>query len=121
MTPTQTLLKSIREKQAERDRLLATLDLWASVQAQGITVDTVDTFGYDPTWIDPKQRFEIRRTRIRGLPDPITGKAYPRFSDTPHLYPGERLPNGHHTCEVYNYVRLKSGERVRLDPMLKAV
>jgi hypothetical protein len=119
MTEAQTLLTSIREKQAERDRLLATLDLWASVQAQGIAVDTVDTFGYEPTWIDPKLRYAIQRARMGGKPDPITGKRYPPFG--PRLYPGERLPNGHYTCEVYNYVRLKSGEKVRLDPVLKAV
>jgi len=39
----------------------------------------------------------------------------------PHPYTGERLPNGHYLPKVYNFVRLKDGSRMKLDPMLEAV
>ena len=55
-TPVQKLLASIREKQAERDRLLRELDRWAAVQAQGINIDTADLWGFEPEWLTPKQK-----------------------------------------------------------------
>jgi hypothetical protein len=106
MTPAQKLLADIREKQAERDRLLRELDLWAAVQAQGIVVDAVDRWGFEPEWQTPKQKADAQRAVMLGKP---------------HPYTGERLANGHYLPRVYNFVRLKDGSRVRLDPMLEAV
>jgi len=106
MPSVQKLLADIRQKQAERDRLLRELDLWAAVQAQGIAVDTVDRWGFEPAWLTPKQTVEAQRAVMAGKPHPHTG---------------ERLPNGHYLPKVYNFVRLKDGSRVRLDPMLEAV
>lgn len=106
MTPAQKLLADIRQKQAERDRLLRELDLWAAVQAQGIAVDTVDHWGLDPALLTPRQVADARLAVIRGRP---------------HPYTGERLANGHYLPKMYNYVRLKDGSRVKLNPMLEAV
>ena len=106
VTPAQKLLADIRAKQAERDRLLRELDLWAAVQAQGIAVETVDCWGFEPEWLTPKQKAEAQRAVTVGKP---------------HPYTGERLANGHHLPKVYNFVRLKDGNRVKLDPMLEAV
>ena len=106
MTPAQKLLADIREKQAERDRLLRELELWATVQAQGIVVDTVDRWGFEPEWLTPRQKADAQRMVM-------LGKAHP--------YTGERLANGHYSPKVYNFVRLKDGSRVKLDPMLEAV
>ena len=106
MTPAQKLLAGIRQKQAERDRLLPQLELWATVQAQGIAVDTVDRWGFEPEWLTPRQKADARRAVMLGKP---------------HPYTGERLPNGHYLPKVYNFVRLKDGSRMKLDPMLEAV
>lgn len=106
MTPAQQLLTDIRQKQSEHDRLLGELELWAAVQAQGIVVDTVDRWGFEPEWLTPKQKAEAQRAVMVGKP---------------HPYTGERLPNGHYLPKVYNFVRLKDGSRVKLDPMLEAV
>jgi len=106
MTPAQKLLAGIRQKQAERDRLLRQLELWATVQAQGIAVDTVDRWGFEPEWLTPRQKADARRAVMLGKP---------------HPYTGERLPNGHYLPKVYNFVRLKDGSRMKLDPMLEAV
>jgi hypothetical protein len=106
VTPAQKLLASIREKHAERDRLLRELDLWAAAQAQGITVDTVDCWGFEPALLTPRQVTDARLAVMRGRP---------------HPYTGERLANGHYRPKVFNYVRLKNGSRVKLDPMLEAV
>ncbi len=102
----QKLLANIREKRVHRDRLLRELDLWAAIQAQGIAVDTVDCWGFEPEWLTPKQKAEAQRAVM-------LGKSHP--------YTGERLANGHYAPKVYNYVRLKDGSRVKLDPMLEAV
>ena len=106
MTPAQKLLADIRVKQAERDRLLGELHLWAAVQAQGIAVDTVDRWGFEPEWLTPRQKADAQRAVMLGKP---------------HPYTAERLPNGHYMPKVYNFVRLKDGSPVKLDPMLKAV
>jgi len=106
VTPAQKLLADIREKQANRDRLLRELDLWAAVQSQGIAVDTVACWGFDPAFLTPRQRADAKRAVLRGSPAPYTG---------------DRLANGHCRPKVYNYVRLKDGSRVKLDPMLEAV
>jgi len=105
-TPAQALLASVREKQAEAARLYRTLDLWAAVQAQGIAVECVEAFGFDPGLLTPRQRADAQRAVMRGQPDPYTG---------------ERLANGHYRAKKLNYVRLKDGRRVQLDPMLDAV
>jgi hypothetical protein len=110
-TPAQALLASVREKQAEAARLYRTLDLWAAVQAQGIEVECVEAFGFDPApttaWCPtPRQRADAQRAAMRGQPEPYTG---------------ERLANGHYRAKKLNYVRLKDGRRVQLDPMLDAV
>lgn len=106
VTPAQQLLADIRQKQSERDRLLRELGLWAAVQAQGIAVDTVDRWGFEPEWLTPRQKADAQRAVM-------LGKSHP--------YTGERLPNGHYLPKVYNFVRLKDGSRVKLDPMLEAV
>jgi len=106
LTPSQKLLADIREKQAHRDRLLGELDLWAAVQAQGIAVDTVDRWGFEPEWLTPKQKAEAQRAVLLGKP---------------HPYTCERSANGRYAPKVYNYVRLKDGSRVKLDPVLEAV
>jgi hypothetical protein len=106
VTPAQKLLADIRAKQSERDRLLRELDLWAAVQARGIAVETVDRWGFEPEWLTPKQKAEAQRAVMVGKP---------------HPYTGERLANGHYLPKVYNFVRLKDGNRVKLDPMLETM
>jgi hypothetical protein len=115
MTDAQQLLTSIREREAERGRLLAQLDLWANVQAQGIEIDTVDRFGFDPSLLTRKQKQAARKASMFGRRDPITGQV------EKGLYQGDRLPNGHYTCRVFNYVRHHDGTQTILDPLLKAV
>lgn len=56
LTDVQAILVRIRAKQAERDHLLREPDLWAAVQAQGIAIDSVDCWGFEPEWLTPKQR-----------------------------------------------------------------
>lgn len=106
MTLAQKLLADICEKQAERDRLLRELALWAAVQAQGIVIDMVDRWGFEPEWLTRRQEADVQRAVMLGRPYP---------------YDGERLPNGHYLPRMYNFVRLKDGSRVKLDPMLEAV
>jgi hypothetical protein len=94
MTPVQELLASIRAKRAEQAKCLAELDLWAAVQAQGIDIGTVATFGFKPEWLTRIERAQRDRARQTWRPDPFT--------------------------ETYNFVRHKDGTVTRLQPSLRA-
>jgi hypothetical protein len=109
------LLDSIAQKRAEQDRLLAQLALWEEVKAQGIDIDTVASFGFDPKLLTNKQKRAAILAWQRKRKDPITGEV------EGYLYQGERLPSGKHSCRVYNYVRHHDGTITLLDPLLKAV
>ena len=105
MTPVQELLESIKAKRAEQAKLLAELDLWAAVQAQGIDIDTVATFGFKPEWLTRIERAQRMLAQRNRQPDP---------------FDGPQDANGHYECVVYNFVRLKDGTVMRLQPSLRA-
>lgn len=102
----QETIDRIRARDRERQFLLAELELWAQVEKQGIDPETVDVFGFDLSALTSKQKREF-------------DKQYRRTGVSPHT--GERLPDGRYRAKVHNYVRLKDGSRVLLDPILKAV
>jgi hypothetical protein len=105
MTPVQELLESIKAKRAEQAKCLAELDLWAAVQAQGIDIGTVSTFGFKPEWLTRIERAQRDNAMRMRRPDPFTGS---------------RDANGHYECMVYNFVRHKDGTVTRLQPSLQA-
>jgi hypothetical protein len=94
------VLGRIREKRAEEARLLAILDLWAAVQAQGIDIGSVACFGMDPRFLTKRERLERQQAARLGQPDPIGERSRPT---------------------VFNYVRHRDGRTTRLHPSLKAV
>jgi hypothetical protein len=110
-------LADIACKRAECDQLYRVLDLWAAVRAQGIDIDTVQSFGFDRSLVTERQRREMFRRAVRGERDPISGVVE---TSGFLLYAGDRLPNGHHVARVYNYVRHKDDTKTILNPMLKA-
>lgn len=94
MTPAQELLASIRVKRVEQAKCLAELDLWAAVQAQGIDIGTVATFGFKPEWISRIERAQQMNAARCRKPDSMVG--------------------------AYNFVRHKDGTITRLQPTLRA-
>ena len=104
MTPTTTL-ESIKEKQLKQAEYIAQLDLWAAVQEQGIAIDSVDTFGFEPKWMTRIERCQRLNAQRKFMPNP---------------FDGPMLANGHCTCTVYNYVKHKDGTITRLRPTLRA-
>jgi hypothetical protein len=88
---------------------LAQLDLWAKVQAQGIDIDTVESFGFSEEFLTTKQKFEAQRAYVRN-----------RVTATPWRGT-KRFANGHYECVVYNYVRHHDGTKTILSSLLKAV
>jgi len=91
------ILDRLRRDEHERAYCYAVLDLWARVQDQGIEIESVSMFGYDPA---------------------LSAKAPTRKQQASCV---EVLPNGERRLRVYNYVSLKDGTRTTLDPVLKAV
>jgi hypothetical protein len=120
MTGAQALLVKIKAARAEQAELLDTLDLWASVQAQGIVIEDVQCFGFDPKLLTVRQKTAARRAAIARQPDPVTGRVERHEAGLDHLYTGRRLDNGYYENVVYNYVKLHDGTRKTLEPMLKA-
>jgi hypothetical protein len=134
----QEIMARLRERHEERGKLLAQLEMWAKVKAQGIDPETVDRFGFDPKLLTPEQRRAYRNAaqgswydidgkraktlcaakRFRRLPDPITGRI--EDYDPAHPYTGPRLSNGHHACLIYNYLIMKDGTKRPINP-IKAV
>lgn len=98
----QEIIARIRRREKERTYCLAVLDLWAQVQAQGINIERVRSFGFDSRALTPAQRAAWHR----------------RPGYDPYI---ETLTSGKKRPRVYNYVRHHDGGMTRLDPMLAAV
>ena len=122
MTDIDTLVNSLEAKQAERARLIRQLSMWIRVKAQGIDPDAVDRFGFDSKLLTLEQRIAIRKAARLRQPDPFTGRVehHSIFGiGISHYYTGNKGPDGY-IPPVYNYVVLKNGTGVTLDPLVKA-
>ena len=102
----------------EQRKLIDQLAMWKKVQNQGIDPDTVDVFGFKESLLTVEQKRAYAKACRMRIPDPVTRKLEPWSHD--HPYMGTRLPNGHYSCVVYNYVKLNDGTTVTLDPMVRA-
>lgn len=107
----QKTIESLNAKLDEQKQLLRTLAMWGKVQEQGINSDDVASFGFDPTLMDAKERNEARRSnRVMGS-----------FSNhNPFGWPVTRNAEGQSVIVglKHNFVRLHSGEKVKLSPMV---
>jgi hypothetical protein len=105
MSETATdVMDRIKRNNCERSYCLAVLDLWANVQTQGIAIESVDKFGFDPGLLSKADKAKMDKARIIRQADPFV----------------EHLPNGGHRLKVYNYIRHHNGSITQLEPMLKA-
>lgn len=95
----------IKAREKERAYLLAQLDLWAKVKAQGIEPDTVRSFGFDTRLLTQEQKRQWHRPHRVGELDPYI----------------ETLRTGKTRPKVFNYVRHHDGSQTVLDPVLEAV
>ena len=59
------VLERIKHNRQEQDQCYHALELWAAVKAQGIEIDHVESFGYDPK-LSPKD-VKIRMHTIQSL------------------------------------------------------
>ena len=94
------VIARIRRNDRERDFCLEVLDLWAQVQAQGIDIEHVASFGFDSRILTEQEKRLFRQRTADYI---------------------ETLPSGKKRPRVFNYVRAHDGGITRLDPMLKAV
>jgi hypothetical protein len=99
----QDIINRIEVKLKEKRMLLDKLRLWGEVKEQGIDADNVLSFGFDPELI-----LESELNRIQ-LVKPIFNKSNPYGWV-------EREVGGKQICtpEFYNYVRMKTGEKISL-------
>lgn len=103
------VLERIQTKIVEQQLLLKQLAMWDAIKKQGINADDIQGFGFDPMLMDFRDR---RNARL-----------HHRWPNTnPFDWPLIRNDEGQQVIEVqkYNFVTLKNGNRVRLNPMVDA-
>jgi hypothetical protein len=111
----ETTLKKIERKISEQQLLLRTLSMWNSVRLQGIDPEDVKNFGFDYTMMTIQERNEARRkNRLSG----VLGWC----QTNPYNWVSHRNADGQECIRplIYNYVRLKDGNKVRLFPMIES-
>jgi len=94
------MINEIREKVAQMNRDLRTLELWEKAEAQGIDSSGGGAFGLDTRMFTPTQCREWHRHNARFV---------------------ERDETGATCVKLYNYFRYSDGRIVGLDPLLEAV
>lgn len=82
------IIDMVRQKTAERDVLLSTLEMQARIMSQGIDVHLVKSYGYDP----------LKDKRLR--------------HQRPLASPWRKT-----LVAVYNYVILEDGTRIDMEPV----
>lgn len=102
------VLERLQKANQEQAALLRQLRMWSKVQAQGIDPETVATFGFDPNLMSFKEKHECRR-RFRG-----EGVG---MNCNPYNFP---IVDGKFRPTRYNYVNLKNGQRIKLEPAIEA-
>lgn len=101
-------ISEIESKEKEKKMLLNQLKLWAEVKDQGIDTHNVLSFGFDPELIS-----ESELNRIK-LAKPIFNKSNPYDWDTREV-DGKIITKP----ELFNYVRMKTGEKIPLTKPIK--
>ena len=79
------VMARIKRNSREREFCLAVLDLWANVQAQGIEIESVDKFGYDPKRLTNADKAKAARSPLhagRLEPRPLR-RAAPQWQPSP--------------------------------------
>jgi len=94
------MIGEIREKVAQMNRDLRTLELWEKAEAQGIDSSGGGAFGLNTQLFTPAQRREWHRHKARFV---------------------ERDETGATRVKLYNYFHYPDGRIVGLDPLLEAV
>lgn len=99
----QDTIKRIEAKNNEIKALLSILGMWGKVKDQGIDTDSVLSFGFDPALV-PED--ELKRLAIN---NPFN-KNNPYNWETRDVDGTLKI-----TPKIYNYVRLKNGEKIPLN------
>lgn len=105
----QKTIEGLQAKLDEQKQLLRTLAMWGKVQEQGINPDDVKSFGFDPSLMTAKERNEARRGNWSNFtPNNPYGRPISRNEEGQARIIGLK----------HNFVRLHSGEKVKLSPMV---
>lgn len=105
----QKTISTLQTKLDEQKHLLSVLAMWDKVRGQGINPDDVKSFGFDPELMTAQERNAARRANRLN---------YSTFN--PFGWPITRNEEGQSRIVglKYNFVRLHSGEKVKLSPMV---
>ena len=105
----QVTIEGLQAKLDEQKQLLRTLAMWGKVQEQGINPDDVKSFGFDPALMTAQERNEARRANRLNY-----------TTNNPYGWPISRNEEGHARIIglKHNFVRLHSGEKAKLSPMV---
>ena len=102
-TPAESIgevISRMRRNEREREHCLKMLYLWGEVEAQGIDIGQVASFGFADRALTDREKRDLR------------------FHPDKYI---ETLASGKTRARLHNYVRIRDGTVKRLCPMLKAV
>lgn len=108
-------ISNIQDKLSEQQRLLSMLAMWDKVKEQGIDPEVVKSFGFDPELMNASDRNQARREARRNHGDDT--------KTNPFGWPVSANEDGSRVIMTakFNFVRLKTGEKVKLSPMIDRV
>ncbi len=98
------VIARIKRNERERAYCLEVLDLWAKAQGQGVEIETIDKWGFDPKLLSATDKRRANVYRCQTQADLFMA----------------RLPDGRYRPLFHNYVRHFDGTITPLNPMLKA-
>lgn len=98
------ILAELQEKNRQRDRLMAELELWVKLLTQGFDSADVESLGWEEHLLTDAEKY--------------AGNLPPHAAKRPEWAGNWRLNCGRPLW--YNFVRLKTGEVRKLAPFLKA-
>lgn len=104
----QATIEGLQAKLDEQKQLLRTLAMWGKVQEQGINPDDVKSFGFDPALMTAQERNEARRANRLNYTTNNPIRTISRNEEGQARIIGLK----------HNFVRLHSGEKVKLSPMV---
>ena len=112
-----SLISNIKEKMNEKIQLLNQLEMWSCVESQGIDVNEVASFGFDPLLV-PEEEFLVLQKKNRELiykmNETEISKNYFSRNNPYGWEPQEESGVLKIKPKIFNYVKMKNGEKVSL-------
>ena len=107
------ILENLNAKLDEQKYLLRIMSMWNEVKSQGIDLDAVSALGFDPVLMTIVERRDARRKTGFGVIEKGLSNSNP-YGWPMVTVDGKQMVQ----TKKFNYVKLQTGEKIRLTPMV---